>query len=490
MNSTSQNSLQRQVFQSKYTAREQHHEQIGSNRKTWIQKNQYYYNEIYKHLNFIIPKNSSVLNIRCQTGHFLNAIQPKRGVGVEISESLVKTAQDEYPEYEFIYWDQSCNELDLGETFDFIVFNDLFDSIDLLQDFKQIKKHCHESTRIIISNYNFFWQPALALGSKLGARMPYLQPNWLTLHDIDVFLKLADLKKVKVHHGFIFPYSIPFLSNFLNDYLAKAPLINQLCLNQMIIARSPCEKGDNDQPSVSIIIPCKNEKDNIEQAVLRIPQMGSDTEIIFCNDQSTDGTEEEIIRVQQAYPQKNIRLVQGPGICKSENVWTGFDAAQNDILMILDGDLTVVPEELPHFYKALIQGKGEFINGSRLVYPMEKKAMKINNFLGNHFYSILFSYILGSRIKDTLCGTKVFWRKDWQKIKEMAGRWGTKDLWGDYDLIFGAAKLNLEIQDLPVHYCDRIYGVTKMTRVFANGLRMLRICKFAWQVLRLHRKKI
>jgi glycosyltransferase involved in cell wall biosynthesis len=232
--------------------------------------------------------------------------------------------------------------------------------------------------------------------------------------------------------------------------------------------------------SVSVIIPCRNEAGNIRPAAERIPAMGSHTEILFCDDKSTDGTAEEVREMQRRRPDKDIRLVDGPGICKAENVWNGFRAARGDVLMILDADLAVMPEELPFFFRALVAGHGEFINGSRLVYPMQELAMKFANILGNKFFSLVFSFLLDQRIKDTLCGTKVLWRKDWLRLEPYLGNWGMQDLWGDYELLFGASKLHLDIVEVPVHYQERIHGVTKMTRVVSNGWRMLRICWHAW----------
>ncbi len=190
-------------------------------------------------------------------------------------------------------------------------------------------------------------------------------------------------------------------------------------------------------------------------------------------------------RLAALYPEKTIRLVSGPGICKSKNVWTGFEAATGDVLMILDADLTTMPEELPMFLSLLAGGGAEFVNGSRLIYPMPTSAMKGANMVGNKFFSVAFSYLLGQRVKDTLCGTKVIWRSDWERIKSYVGSWGTIDRWGDYDLLFGASKLNLRIVDLPVHYQERVYGTTKMTRVFRNGLVMLRMCFHGFVKLKL-----
>jgi glycosyltransferase involved in cell wall biosynthesis len=238
--------------------------------------------------------------------------------------------------------------------------------------------------------------------------------------------------------------------------------------------------------SVSIIIPCRNEAGNIEDAVTRIPKFGSHIEILFGDDKSTDGTADKVREMIAKYPDKDIKLYNGPGISKSENVWAGFDLAACDIVLILDADLTVIPEELPYFYEAITKRNGEFINGSRLVYPMHNNAMKLFNIIGNKFFSIAFSYILDRPIKDTLCGTKVMWRRDYQRIKKLRGTWGLTDRWGDYELIFSAAKLNLKIIDLPVHYYERVYGETKMTGRIQNGIIMLKMCWAALNKIKFH----
>ena len=252
---------------------------------------------------------------------------------------------------------------------------------------------------------------------------------------------------------------------------------------QIMVARPLAEVKREDEVTVSVVVPCRNEVGNVRQAAERIPMMGKHTEILFCDDKSTDGTGEEVRRVIKLYPDKDIRIVEGPGICKAENVWAGFRSARGDILVILDADLTVMPEELPMFVRALVASHGDFVNGSRLVYPMPDLAMKFTNMLGNKVFGSIFSFLLDQRIKDTLCGTKVLWRKDWLRMEKNLGSWGIKDLWGDYELLFGASKLHLEIVELPVHYRERIHGVTKMNRVLFNGLRMLRICWHAWYQL-------
>jgi SAM-dependent methyltransferase len=459
-------------------ARRRQQESGAAQRSKWIRANKYFYGRLQRLLQFIVQPGKRVLELRCETGDFLASTKPARGVGVEISDAMVAVAQAEHPELQFVQSDPE--DLGLNETFDYILFNHIFDTVDILQAFERMRAHCHAETQLIVINYNLFWQPVLKLATKLGLRSRLVDPNWVSENDVRGFLRLAGFRPVRKHRLMLFPKYIPLVSSFINDFLARLPGLRRLCLMQVMVARPIVPPLHDSEATVSVVVPCRNEAGNIQAAVQRIPEMGARTEIIFCDDKSTDGTASEVRRMQSLYPEKEIRLIDGPGICKAENVWTGFRAARGDVLMILDADLTVMPEELPFFFNALVQRQGGFINGSRLVYPMQDSAMKFFNIIGNKFFSLVFSFLLDQRIKDTLCGTKVLWRKDWQRLEPYLGSWGIQDLWGDYELLFGASKLHLDIVEVPVHYQERVHGATKMTKVFANGWRMLRICWYAW----------
>jgi hypothetical protein len=459
-------------------ARRRHQDAIAGQRSKWIRANKYFYGRIQRLLKFIVEPGKRVLELRCETGDFLACTKPAYGIGVEISEAMVACAQAEHSELRFLKCDPE--DLELHETFDYILFDHIFDTVDILGAFERVRAHCAADTQLIIVNYNHFWQPILELATKLHLRARFVEPNWVSENDIRGFLRLAGFRPVRKHRLLLFPKYIPLLSTVINDFLARLPGFRGLCLMQIMVARPIVPARRESDVSVSVIVPCRNEAGNIQAAVERIPQMGCHTEILFCDDKSTDGTAEEVRRMQSLYPEKNIRLIDGPGNCKAENVWTGFRAARGDVLMILDADLAVMPEELPFFFRALVRGHGGFINGSRLIYPMQQMAMKFANIVGNKFFGVLFSYLLDQRIKDTLCGTKVLWRKDWLRLEPFLGSWGIQDLWGDYELLFGASKLHLDIVEVPVHYQERIHGVTKMTKVFSNGWRMLRISWHAW----------
>jgi hypothetical protein len=394
---------------------------------------------------------------------------------------MVACARQQFPNLKFVQSDPE--DLELNETFDYILFNHIFDTVDILRAFERVRQHCTADTQLVVISYNQLWQPILEWASKIGLRSRFVESNWVSENDIRNFLKLAGFRPVRKHRLILFPKWIPVFSALVNNWLARLPTLRRLCLMQVIVARLMPKPKSEEDLTVSVIVPCRNEIDNVRPAVERIPSMGKHTEILFCDDKSTDGTADEVKRMQALYPDKDIRLVEGPGICKAENVWTGFRASRGDVLIILDADLTVMPEELPTFFHALVHSRGDFVNGSRLVYPMQQDAMKFANMVGNKLFGLIFSYLLDQRVKDTLCGTKVLWRKDWISMEQNLGAWGIRDHWGDYELLFGASKLHLEIVEVPVHYQERMHGVTKMTRVFSNGLRMLRICWYAWRRL-------
>ncbi len=461
----------------------QHQSAHASERAGWIRRNRYYYECLRRVLRCIVEPGKRVLNIRCQTGHLLDAVRPAYGVGVEISPEMVAVARATYPA--FHYHESFPEDFEPAEKFDYILLCDSGDIADVQKTLMRLHAACGRHTRLLIYSYNDLWEPLLALAQRLGLKVPQTQQNWLSEKDLIGMLTLSGFEWLRTYRTALFPKYIPLVSAFINRIVAKLPLIGKLCMIEVLVARFVQAPVESSNITVSVIIPCKNEQGNIESAVARMPELGCRTEIIFCDDKSTDGTRDEIARVRGLYPERRILTVDGPGICKSKNVWAGFEAATGDILAILDADLTVMPEELPYFIRAIASGSAEFANGSRLVYPIPKAAMKTLNMMGNKVFGLLFSCVIGQRIKDTLCGTKVLWRSDWERIRPLIGSWGIDDQWGDYELLFGAARLNLRIIDQPVHYQERIYGVTKMTKVFRNGWIMLRMCLHGFRKLKM-----
>ncbi|MDY7036855.1 MAG: glycosyltransferase [Thermodesulfobacteriota bacterium] len=455
---------------------------LAEKRQYWRERNRYYYDDQERYFRFLVPEGLSILELGCGTGDLLHALKPKRGVGIDFSQGMLKIARTRYPDLEF----QEADIEHIGdwqETFDVLIMSDMIGHLqDIEETFRGLRAFCNSNTRIIISYYNFLWEPILKAGEIFNLKMPQQYQNWLASEDICNLLSLAQFQVVKSESRLLIPKRIPWFSDFVNRYFSSLPGIRRLCLTRYIVARA-IQLREKKAFSTTIMIPCRNEKGNIKAAIERIPSFGEHQEIIFVDGHSTDGTREKIERVIQEYPHKDIKLMLQDGRGKGDAVRKGFSAAKCDILMILDADLTMPPEDLPKFYHALSEDHGEFINGSRLVYPMEKQAMRVLNLIGNKFFSIMFSWILNQRFKDTLCGTKALFRKDYEKIRAHRNYFGEFDPFGDFDLIFGAVKQNLKVVEVPIRYRERTYGRTNIKR-FTHGWLLLKMTIFAYRKIK------
>ncbi|MFA5880122.1 MAG: bifunctional class I SAM-dependent methyltransferase/glycosyltransferase family 2 protein [Candidatus Margulisiibacteriota bacterium] len=445
-------------------------------------KKSYYYGYLEDYLKFIIPANKSVIELGCGTGQTLAALNPSFGVGVDFSSQMIEPAAKKYTQYQFI--NEDIESFEFNNTFDYLLVSDVLGFLTDIQGFlENIKPLCNNSTRLVFTYYNWLWQPILKLAELFKFKTQPPIQNWLNNQDLKNFMYLAGFEVIRSENRLLCPIRIPLISFVLNEFFAKMPIINKLCLiNYLIVRKLPeIEKIDY---SVSIIIPTRNEAGTIENAVKRIPDFGESIEIIFVEGNSTDNTLDKIQEIKQKYQGVyNIKCFVQEGKGKGDAVRKGFTEATGEILMILDGDLTVMPEELPKFYQALVTGKGEFINGSRLVYPLEKQSMRYLNMLGNKFFGMMFSWVLGQRLKDTLCGTKVLFKKDYEELARNRSFFGDFDPFGDFDLIFGAFKMNLKIIDLPIRYQDRKYGNTNISR-FKHGLLLLKMLFFAFNKIK------
>ena len=349
---------------------------------------------------------------------------------------------------------------------------------DIQEMLTQLRRFLGGGERVLFVYYSMLWQPLARLAAKLGLRSRSPEQNWIAHQDLENFCHLADLEIVRRDMKLLCPLSIPFLANFLNRYLAPLPFFRLFTMVNIAVAR-PLNPAREARPSVSVIVPARNEAGNIDSILARCPMMGTRDEIIFVEGNSTDDTWNKIQEAARAYdgPHRLV-IAQQKGKGKGNAVRLGFDLASNDVLMILDADLTTPPEELPKFYEAIIGNKAEFVNGSRLVYPMEKQAMRFFNILANKFFAIAFSFVLGQRFKDTLCGTKVLSRAHYKRLAATRKFFGDFDPFGDFDLLFGAARMGLKIVEIPVHYCERTYGTTNIQR-WRHGLILLRMLVFA-----------
>ncbi len=384
------------------------------------------------------------------------------------------------------YQDLDDPAKDFGDVEYVCVTEAMVDVYDVIEFFARMRRRLPPRARVAYSNFNWLLMPLFRIGGLLGLSRNRPFGNFFRNDDIDAFVEMAGWENIRRYQRFLLPVHVPVASWLLDGILARLPVFRLFALNTLFVARMrPEQPGEH--CTTSVLIPCKNEEDNVEAAVRRVPDFGRQVELVLINDQSTDATEDRIRQAQAQHPERTIRLARGPGRGKAEAVRAGMAAATGDLCMILDADLTVVPEDLPQFYEAMRARRADFIHGTRFVYPQEQGAMRFANLLGNVFFSVLFSYIVDARTTDTLCGTKVYWRRDWPLFEAMRTNLEGKDLWGDYNLIFGAARYGLKIAQLPVRYFERVAGVSKMTKRARNGLIMLRVCwhglwtvKFFW----------
>jgi len=351
---------------------------------------------------------------------------------------------------------------------------------DIQERLRLLHSCSHRDQRLIITYYSSLWNPIIRIANVLGFRRKSPEVNWISPGDLKGLSALAGFEQIRDDPRILLPFYIPLISHFLNRYIAPMPILRHLCLLRIAVFRPKLERWAK-SPSVSIVVPARNEAGNIEAAFQRIPKMGPEDELIFVEGNSTDSTWTTILAMEAKYRSQwggRIKVAQQEGIGKGDAVRKGFGLAEKDILMILDADLTVPPEDLPKFYRAIVEDHGEYINGSRLVYPMEKEAMRFLNLLGNKFFAAAFSFVLSATYKDTLCGTKVLSRRHYEKLAGYRGYFGEFDPFGDFDLIFGASRMNLKTVEVPIRYRDRHYGETNISR-WKHGVLLLRMLVFA-----------
>lgn len=438
-------------------------------------RNRLYHNDLESLFQLIVPHNVSVVELGCGTGDLLSSLRPCCGVGVDISGTMVALARQKHPQLRFAH--SAAENVSLEQKFDYILLAGLVGyAFDVQAVFEKIHTLCTPRSRIIISYHNFLWQPFLKLAEKLRLRMAQPPENWLSSTDVESLLNLTGFEMIAQGERLLCPFRLPLIAQIFNRFLCKLPGLQKLSLTRYTVARPKARCDQARTLSCSVIVPARNEKGNVQPLVDRLPPMGTSTELIWVEGHSRDGTREEIARVMQNYRgDLRMRLLVQKGEGKGDAVRKGFNAATGDVLMILDADLTVPPEELPKFFQAVASNAGEFINGSRLVYPMEQQSMRLLNLLGNKFFRLAFTWLLGQRITDTLCGTKALLRENYLKIQSNRSFFGDFDPFGDFDLLFGASKLNLKIVEIPVRYRERKYGRTNISR-FKHGWLLLKMC--------------
>jgi SAM-dependent methyltransferase len=466
---------------------EDHHLSIEKARRS----HRYFYDYLTRILQTRVPPGQNVLDIGCGAGHLLSALRPSRGVGIDISARAIAAARAHHPGENLHFFEGDGADpvvlSQVGGPFDVILLVNVVTHLtDVQAALEALGAVCHARTRILIYSYSRLWQPLLGLTEVLGLKHKPPPEAWLPPEEVRNMLALADFEVARDDFQVICPAYVPLLSDLLNRYIGRLPVASWLSLMYGIIARPAPHRFRSfhtSLPSTSVIIPCRNEAGHIPDLVRRLPKLGPNSEFVFIEGNSRDDTEAVIRKAIAENPDRPFRLLKQTGKGKGDAVRLGFAHARGEVVLILDSDMGVAPEDVPKFVEALVRGKGELVNGSRLVYPMEGRAMRFLNLLANKFFALLFSWILGQQIRDTLCGTKALYREDYERIARNRGYFGDFDPFGDFDLLFGAARLSFRITDVAVRYHERQYGETNISR-FRHGLLLLRMSWFAARKLK------
>lgn len=460
-----------------------HYDRIAPVRERHLARHAGFHREKARFLGALVPPGARVLEIGCGLGDVLAACRPSFGVGVDFSAAALRLAARRHPGLRFVAAAAALPAL--RGTFDFVILDEILGEVVDIQAFLEaLHPNLHARSRVIVTWYSKLWQPAWLLWEKLGWKLPQPRPNWLRERDVANLLELADCEVVSTRRRILLPLGLPLLAPLANRALVNLPGLGRLALMGVAIARP--RRAPPVNPTVTVAVPCRNERGTIADVFRRVPGLGAGIELIFCDGHSIDGTLDEILAQQKLHPGRRvIAFPQGEGRGKGDAVRKIFARATGDILVILDADLTVPPEELPKFVRCLAEGRAEFVNGSRLIYPMEKEAMQHLNHLANWFFGVLFSWLIGQPVRDTLCGTKALWREDYERLARGRAHFGDFDPFGDFDLLFGAARLHLRIRDLPVRYRARTYGETNISR-FRHGWLLLKMSLVALRKLKMN----
>ena len=446
-------------------------------RLKFLKKKIYLFNEISSFINNCIDNTRDIFIFCAGNSLLAKNIKSKKIFVKEIDEKYQINYNDniEYTN------EDTQNIISKCDT---ILISDIEHQLNPTSNLLHLSNIIKDDAKVIILSRNLVWMVLIKF-LKFFFNFSPKRNNFLPSSYLENLYSSCNLEIVRNEKIIELPIFIPYFTNFINR-IFRLPLLNIFCLSSITILKKKNQKYYNDKNlQVSFIIPCKNEEYNINLFEKEIVNSDQSNEYLFGDDNSTDKTNIEIDKLSKKLVNNKITKYIGPGVCKSENVYKGIELSIGEIIVIYDADLTVSFKDIELSLHILKKTNADFINCTRMIYPQKDGAMKLLNFIGNNFFAGLFSVLFKKKITDTLCGTKIFYKKDWNKIKKDVSNWGMKDLWGDFDLLIGAYKNNLKIIEVPVTYYERKNNDTKMTSLISNTLRMLFIVIASYYKLRL-----
>ncbi len=448
----------------------------------WRRRNPFYHQRKIEYLQFVVPPGESVLVLGCEDGALIDALRPSRGVGVDVSPSAAALGRKRYPKYEFVT--SADYDIDTDERFAYVILNDMAGYVDdLFALLTALRRHTSLTSRLVIVQHNYLWRPVLRCAAALRLKRPERIRNWLSVGDLRVFLEATGFEPIDVRPKLFCPKRWLGVGPAINWVAGLMPFVGRLASTEILVARPGDRTTDAARKTASIVLTTRDEHANIEPMVQSIPEVGAHTEILFVEGHSTDGTREEIERVICAYPERNIRLLVQDGIGQGDAIRKGFDQATGDVIILLEADRTSPPEDVLKVFEVVASGRAEYVNGSRFVYPRQPGSMPVLNVIGNALFAVWFTWFLGQRTSDVLCGIKAIDRVQFRRLLRNWGFLGLHDPFGDFELAFGAARLGLKISEVPTRYACRQYGVPK-TRPLRHGWMLLRMVLRATRVFK------
>ena len=448
-------------------------------RFNFIKSKNYLFTEISNFLNSCIDNSKNVF-IFCAGNSIISKNINSNKINIKEIDKNYKINYKESITYKDEVLD---NDISTSDT---IIIADIEHQSNPASNLLKLSKIIDDDAKIIILSKNIIWMILIKI-LKFFFNFSPIKNNFLPSSYLYNLFSSCNLEIVRHERIISLPIYIPYITSFINK-LFRLPILNLFCLSSVTILKKINKDFKKEENlNVSFIIPCKNEENNIMLFKKEIISFDKNYEYLFGDDNSSDKTSLKIDELSNELNERNIIKYNGPGICKSENVYKGIEKSSGDIIVIYDSDLTIGFKDIELCLDILKKTNADFINCTRMIYPQKDGAMKLLNFLGNTFFAGLFSILFKRKITDTLCGTKIFYRKDWKNIKKDISKWGAKDLWGDFDLLIGAYKNNLKITEVPVTYYERRENETKMNSLFFNATRMLYIVLASYYKLRLEK---